>query len=81
MADSDVLMRVPWNKGKRGIYSESTIEKMRKSKAGKPSPNKGRVFTTEHRRNLSKAHLGQVAWNKGIPIAERIKCFMEANHE
>lgn len=32
---------------------------------GKPSPNKGKVFSEEHRINLSKSHKGQVPWNKG----------------
>jgi len=27
--------------------------------------NKGRKFTEEHLRNLSKAHIGQIAWNRG----------------
>ena len=32
---------------------------------GKPSPNKGKVFSEEHRINLSESHKGQVPWNKG----------------
>jgi len=29
-------------------------------------PNKGKKFTKEMCENLSKAHIGQVAWNKGL---------------
>lgn len=51
---------IPWNKGKTGIYSEETIEKMRKAKIGKRiSPN------TEFQKGI-------VPWskrNKGIHLS------------
>ena len=44
----------PWNKGRHGIYSEETIEKLRKANTGKPSPNKGRKYTEEQRKAKSE---------------------------
>jgi group I intron endonuclease len=35
--------------------------------------NKGRIFSEDHKRNLSKAHEGQVSWNKGIPMSDQTK--------
>jgi hypothetical protein len=32
----------PWNKGKKNIYSQETIQKMSAAKVGKPSPTKGK---------------------------------------
>jgi len=45
--------------------SPATRQKMRLAKKGKPSPNKGKTFSEEHRRNLAESHKGQTAWNKG----------------
>jgi len=39
--------RIPWNKGKKGVYSEETLQKMR-----------GKVFTKEYLDKLSKTHKG-----------------------
>ena len=30
-----------------------------------PGPNSGKTFSKEYREKLSRAHIGQVAWNKG----------------
>jgi len=43
-----------------------------KYKLGIPSWSKGKKFSDEHKKNLSIAHIGQVAWNtgkKGLQIA------------
>lgn len=45
--------RIPWNKGKTGIYSNETKRKMGEDKKGKPAWNKGLKGV-------------QVAWNKGL---------------
>jgi hypothetical protein len=55
--------KVAWNKGKRGIYSPETIEKMRtklmgrtpwnKGKRGGISPWKGKKFTPEQLRSYA----------------------------
>ena len=34
----------PWNKGKKDVYSNETIQKMSNAKKDKPSPTKGRKF-------------------------------------
>lgn len=52
------------------IVSEDTKNKIRntcKRKGIKPPTEKGDKFTVEHKLNLSKSHIGQVAWNKGKP--------------
>lgn len=38
-----------------------------------------REFSQEHRDNLSKAHLGQKAWNKGVPMSDAAKQKMVAS--
>lgn len=51
--------KVPWNKGKTGVYSEETLFRM--SRQGS-SPSE------ESRQKMSDSHKGQVPWNKGISI-------------
>jgi group I intron endonuclease len=34
---------VPWNKGKRNVYSQKTLDKMKLCKLGKPNPSKAKV--------------------------------------
>ena len=43
--------RVPWNKGKIGLYKHEEEIKQKISKG-----NKGKQFSKEHRQNLSKSH-------------------------
>jgi len=57
--------QIPWNKGKKGIYSEEVLLKNRLAHLGKPSWNKGKHLSDEHKRKLSTTHRGQLAWNKG----------------
>ena len=40
---------IPWNKGKTGFKGFWN----------------GKKFSKQHRENLSKSHIGQIAWNKG----------------
>lgn len=49
---------MPWNKGKKGIYSKETRLKMSLAKKGKPSWNKGKKLSESHCNNLSSSHLG-----------------------
>ena len=56
--------RVPWNKGKTGIYSKETIEKMKKAKEGYIPASKGVIKTEEHRRKISESLKGRIPWNK-----------------
>ena len=46
--------RIPWNKGKTGIYSEETKRKMGESNKGKI-----RMFSEEHRKKLSEVLKGR----------------------
>lgn len=67
-------VRVPWNKGKTGVYSRSTIEKMRIAKIGISPVNKGKHHSDEARRKMSNSKRGRpclngfkkrsVPWNK-----------------
>lgn len=67
-----------WSKSKN---RDKVIEKFRIANTGKSRPWKGkkrpkiskalmgRVFTEEWKNNLSKAHMGQIAWNKGKKLS------------
>lgn len=57
--------QVAWNKGKTGIYSEETINKIRKTLTGRVGPNKGRKWSEESKKKMSESSKGQKAWNKG----------------
>lgn len=50
--------RIPWNKGKTGVYSEETLEKMRIAGTGRPSCRKGQHLSEEHRKKISEANKG-----------------------
>ena len=68
---------IPWNKGKRGLYKQSTESNQKRSKAlqGRPSINKGKFgeqstfYGKKHsdstKRKISEAAKGRVPWNKG----------------
>lgn len=56
---------IPWNKGKTGVYSKETLERMASPKRGKPSPNKGISPSIETRKLMSIAKQGYVPWIKG----------------
>lgn len=42
------LGKDPWNKGKKGCFSEDARRKMRESHLGHISPNKGKIFINGH---------------------------------
>jgi group I intron endonuclease len=55
-------------------HHESTKEKIREMKIGKPGTNLGKIFSKEHRRKISESkrgekhwQYGKPPWNKGIP--------------
>jgi len=60
----------PWNKGKTGIYSIETLNKMSLCKQGKKltqnhklnisKSNKGRILSDETKRKISKSNIGKV---------------------
>lgn len=53
----------PWNRGKKGVYSEETLKKMSeaisKAKKGKPSNRKGVKLSEETRKKISESHKKQ----------------------
>jgi len=51
------LGKIPWNKGKTGIYSEETLEKMREGRNSQQT-------------EFKKGHIG---WNKGGYRSEKVK--------
>ncbi len=54
----------PWNKGKKGIYSKETIEKIRNSLKGN-TRRLGKKHSKETRQKISDASKGRVPWIKG----------------
>lgn len=58
----------PWNKGKIDVYSNETLEKMRKPK------------TEEHKQKISNAKIGIPSSNKGKHPSEETKQKMRDNH-
>ncbi len=64
--------KIPWNKGKKGCFSEESIEKLKKSRKNK-SPNKGTIFSEQWRKNLSKATKGENNPNYGKKHSEETK--------
>lgn len=56
--------RVPWNKGKTGVYSEDFLQRLRELHKGNLY-NLGKKRTDETRKKMSDAKKGCVPWNKG----------------
>jgi len=70
----------PWNKGKTGIYSEETLEKMKKSQIGKKvsektklkmgKSRKGKIHTVETKYKMGKdvtcPYCGKIGGNSGM---------------
>lgn len=56
------------------IWSDSSYrEKMLAIRKANPTFPRGSHLTEEHKASLSAAHLGQKAWNKGIPVTEEVR--------
>ena len=66
--------KVPWNKGKHGIYSEESRIKMSEARKGKVPWNKGKKGLLVPW-NKGKKGL-QVAWNKGKTLSEETRIKM-----
>jgi len=62
----------PWNKGKTGIYSEETLNKIKEARAKQ-------VFSEETNLKKSKSMKGVITWNTGLTkeTDDRIKKFSE----
>lgn len=50
---------IPWNKGKKGVYTQETLDKI-------GAASKGRIPNKETRSKMSEAHMGRPPTNKGI---------------
>jgi len=73
--------QIPWNKDQNGCFSEESRQLMRERKLQKPTKHwKNKKFSTDHRKNLSESHKGQVAWNKGTGRPGRY-CIIFSNDE
>ena len=59
----------PWNKGKKNIYSEETLNKIRSLQ------NKGKknIYSEETLNKIRLSKLGKSSWNKGIPRDDATK--------
>ena len=57
--------RIPWNKGKTGIYSPETLFKIGSGRRGKVSPRRGVTLSDETKRKISVAKKGTAPPNKG----------------
>ena len=68
-------VQVAWNKGKH--WNQETKEKMSKAKkgkyVGKNNPYYGKKHSPEIRMKISKARIGKVPSNKGVPMKEEQK--------
>lgn len=64
--------RIPWNKGKKNIYSEETLKKISEKKKGQIPPNKGKKMSKEKcKETMFKK--GSTPWNKGLPMSEETR--------
>ena len=67
--------KIPWNKGRTGVYSKETLEKMSQSQMGKivsketrrklSKAHKGKKHSEASKRKMSKVMKGNIPWNKG----------------
>lgn len=60
------LSRAPWHKGKTGIFSESTLNRLKENSAGEKNPMYGKKHTEETKQKIRKAAQGRKSGNKGI---------------
>lgn len=74
--------RIPWNKGRVGVYSNETLNKMSNAKIGAllSEEHKAKIgaafrgkkrppFSEEHKAKISASCKGRSAWNKGITMS------------
>ncbi len=66
------MARTAWNKGRVGVYSAETLEKMSKAKLGKPSNHKDKTMSEESKKKISESKKGTVAHHKckGVPWSD-----------
>jgi predicted GIY-YIG superfamily endonuclease len=64
--------RVSWNKGRVGLCSAETLERMRQKRLGVSPANKGVPLSDEHRQKVSKALKGRVSPRKGAKLSAEL---------
>lgn len=64
------LGRIPWNKGKRNIYSEETLKRMSLMKLGKPTWCKGTKGLIKPNKGSFQKGRKIDPWNKGVKYSE-----------
>lgn len=72
--------RVPWNKGKVGLCSAETIEKMRQARLGKSPANKGVPMSQEQIELLRQKNLGNT-YRRGKSMPESAKEQLRIKHK
>ena len=75
--------KIPWNKGKHGIYSEETLKKLSESHKGyqHAEETKNKISEAskilwqnpEIRKKICESLKGKKSWNKGKHLSEQIK--------
>ena len=53
-----------WNKGKKGCFSDETIENFSRTRKGVPNKMKGKKYPEETRKRMGRKK-GSIPWNKG----------------
>lgn len=71
--------RVSWNKGKTGIYSQETIEKIREAARNQPR-RYGYKFSEESKAKMSMAKIGKPPHNKGKKLSESHRKKLSESH-
>ena len=61
-----------WNKGKTGVFSKETLERMSKVRLGVSPANKGVPLSAEARKKLSEALKGRVSPRKGVKLPQEL---------
>lgn len=64
----------PWNKGKIGVYTKETLEKMSKTREGIHN-------SEETRKRISESKKGCKSWNKGKCLSEEHKKKLSETHK
>ena len=59
--------RTPWNKGKKGVYSDETLSKMSEAKKGQPGFWKGKDKSEEHKKKI-----GDASRNRSPEVLEKM---------
>jgi 5-methylcytosine-specific restriction endonuclease McrA len=57
---------------KGNIFTKEILNKMSVTKLGKPTWNKGKKLSSQHRKALSKSRKGTIPWNKGKSVPQLI---------